>query len=313
MKRRVAIVGAGVSGLTCGITFAEGGFATSILAEQIGNQTDSAAAAAMWYPYDTGPADQTIVWALATYRTLRELTHDPRTGVSMVELQTYSRLAELEAPEWARPLGARPIRSDVPPAFVSGFALDVPVMDTTVYLEYLARRFHEASGEIQSGRRFSNLEEVDSSFDLIVNCTGIGARTLVQDAELEPHRGQVAIVGKIDSPCAVVCDDAPLMYAIPRANDCVFGGTNELSEERAVDPAATVRILAECSRVLDISEPKVLRERVGLRPYRRSGVRVEQTQLPDARLVLHNYGHGGSGFTLSWGCAETVLDLALPR
>jgi D-amino-acid oxidase len=310
MKSRVAIVGAGVSGLTCGIAFAEGGFDTSILAEQIGNQTDSAAAAAMWFPYDAGPSDQVIDWALKTYGTLHDLARDPRTGVSIIELRTFSRTAKLEIPKWAQPLGARPIFSDIPPAFVSGFTLDVPVMDTTVYLEYLARRFREAGGEIQSGRHFSNLGEIDSSFDLIVNCTGIGARELVQDAELEPHRGQVAIVEKMGPPCAVVCDDAPLMYAIPRTNDSVFGGTNELSDNRAVDPAATASILAECSRVLDISEPKVLRERVGLRPFRRSGVRVERTQLPDGRPAIHNYGHGGSGFTLSWGCAQTVLELA---
>ena len=310
MKRRVAIVGAGVSGLTCGIVFAENGFNTTILAEQVGDRTDSAAAAAMWYPYDTGPADQTIAWALATYRTLRDLAHDPRTGVSIVELRTFSRIGEIEMPDWALLLGARPIRSGMPAAFVSGFALEVPVMDTSVYLNYLVQRFREAGGQVESGRHFSNLEEVDSSFDLIVNCTGLGARTLAQDAELEPHRGQVAVVAKIASSCAVVCDDAPLMYAIPRGNDCVFGGTNEVSEDRAVDPATTASILAECSRILEIDEPKVLRERVGLRPFRRSGVRLERAQLRDARSVIHNYGHGGSGFTLSWGCAQTVLELA---
>ena len=65
----------------------------------------------------------------------------------------------------------------------------------------------------------------------MINCAGIGARELVHDADLEPHRGQVAIVPKIESlSAAIVCDDAPLMYAIPRANDCVFGGTNEVSD-----------------------------------------------------------------------------------
>ena len=130
---------------------------------------------------------------------------------------------------------------------------------------------------------------------------------LVHDVDLEPHRGQVAIVPKIDNlSCAIVCDDPPLMYAIPRANDCVFGGTNELSDHRDVDPATTSRIVAGCSRVLKIDKPKVLAERVGLRPFRKSGVRVERNRLRDGRTVIHNYGHGGSGFTLSWGCAENV-------
>ena len=310
MKSRVAIVGAGVSGLTCGVVFAENGFKTSILAEQIGNETDSAAAAAMWYPYDAGPAGRTIAWALTTYGALSDLARDPRSGVSTVDLRTFSRAGEIEIPEWALPLGARRLRSDIPAAFVSGFALNVPVMDTTIYLDYLAGRFREAGGELHPSMRFTNLEEVDPAFDLIINCSGIGARTLVRDSEVEPHRGQVAIVAKMDRPGAVVCDDPPLMYAIPRANDWVFGGTNQLSDDRTIDPGATARIVAECSRILEIDPPTVLRERVALRPFRRSGVRLEQQKLHGGRPAIHNYGHGGSGFTLSWGCAEAVLRIA---
>ena len=310
MKRRVAIVGAGVSGLTCGVLFAERGFAASMLAEKIGDHTDSAAAAAMWYPYDTGPTGETIAWALTSYQTLSGLARDSRSGVSIVELRTFSRTGEIEIPEWALPLGARRLLSEVPPAFTSGFALNVPVMDTSIYLDYLAQRFRHAGGELHSDKRFTNLEEVGPAFELIINCTGLGARRLVQDSDLEPHRGQVAIVAKMDHTYAVVCDDPPLMYAIPRPNDCVFGGTNELSDNRAIDPAATAFIVAECSRVLELDPPAVLRERVGLRPFRRSGVRLKREQLPDGRPVIHNYGHGGSGFTLSWGCAEAVLEHA---
>ena len=141
-------------------------------------------------------------------------------------------------------------------------------MDTTIYLDYLARRFRDAGGEIHPNRRFAKLEDVDPAFDLVINCAGIGARTLAPDSDLEPHRGQVAIVPKIDLPCAVVCDESPLMYAIPRTKDCVFGGTNQLSDDCTVDPSATARIVAECSRVLEIKKPDVLGERVGLRPFR---------------------------------------------
>src|SRR5262249_10870755 len=110
--------------------------------------------------------------------------------------------------------------------------------------------------------------------------------------------------------CAIVCDDAPLMYAIPRTNDSVLGGTNDVSSDLAADPATTDRIMAECSRVLNIERPNVLAERVGLRPFRKSGVRLEREKRRDSRTVIHNYGHGGAGFTLSWGCAREVLDMA---
>ncbi len=78
----------------------------------------------------------------------------------------------------------------------------------------------------------------------------------------------------------------------------------------AADPATTDRIIAECSRVLNIDKPNVLAERVGLRPFRKSGVRLDRGRLRDDRTVIHNYGHGGAGFTVSWGCAHEVVDLA---
>src|SRR5438552_1115028 len=100
------------------------------------------------------------------------------------------------------------------------------------------------------------------------------------------------------------------MYAIPRRNYCVVGGTNDVSDNFTPDPKTTKAIVAECSRVLEIESPRVLRERVGLRPFRKSGVRLEKEKLSDGRVVIHNYGHGGSGFTLSWGCAENAFAIA---
>jgi len=311
MAERVAIVGAGVSGLTCGVVLAERGFDTAIFAKEIGQQTTSGAAAAIWFPYDAQPAEKVIPWALETYKALIDLTRDPRSGVSMIDLRQFSRTGEIKIPDWAIPLGAAAVSTGLRPVFKGGFSLRVPLTDTTIYLDYLAARLLGAGGTINGEVCFEKLEEVDRDFDLVINCAGIGARELVRDTDLEPHRGQVVIVPRVeDLSCAIVCDDAPLMYAIPRTNDCVFGGTNDLSSDLAADPVTTNRIIAECSRVLNIERPNVLAARVGLRPFRKSGVRLEREKLGDGRIVIHNYGHGGSGFTLSWGCAREVLDLA---
>ena len=324
MAERIAIIGAGVSGLTCGVVLAEHGYRAAIFAKEIGQQTTSGAAAAVWFPYHVEPAERVIPLALETYQVLLDLARFPESGVSIIESRQFLRTGEIEIPDWAIPLGASVISTPSvmssgvetsldtnSSVFKTGFSLSVPLMDTTIYLDYLATRFRKAGGEIHANVRFEKLEDVDTKFDLVINCAGIGARELVQDADLEPHRGQVAIVPRIDGlSCAVVCDDAPLMYAIPRTNDCVFGGTNELSENLAADHATTSRIIAECSRVLSIDKPRVLAERVGLRPFRRSGMRLERDRLRDRRSVIHNYGHGGAGFTLSWGCAREVLDLA---
>lgn len=313
MKPRVAVIGAGVSGLTCAVLFAENGFETSVLAGEIGDQTNSAAAAAIWYPYDVGPADRVNAWALSSYEKFLELRDDPQTGVSITELRVFSRLGPLAPPDWARSFATRALAdSEIPRAFVSGFSIHVPLIETGKYLAWLASRLAKAGGSMRGGIRLTKLEDVDENFDLIVNCAGIGACELVPDPEMEPHRGQVAIVRKFDLPYAVVCDDPPLMYAIPRSNDCVLGGTNDVISERAADPRATAEIIRECERVLGRAAPPLIRDRVGLRPSRLTGVRVVSEKLGDGRTVIHNYGHGGSGFTLSWGCARIVLQLVRP-
>jgi D-amino-acid oxidase len=322
MDRNVAIVGAGVSGLTCGVVFAECGYRAAIFAKETGQQTTSAAAAAIWFPYHVEPAEGVIPLALRSFDVLADLARMPETGVAMIELRQFSRTGKIQIPDWAIQLGASAAPSLVSAissrgetsldVFKSGFSLRVPLMDTTIYLDYLATRFRKAGGKINANVHLKTVEDVEPKFDLVINCAGTGARELVRDENLEPHRGQVAIVPKIDRlTCAIVCDDDPLMYAIQRTNDCIFGGTNDLSDNLAADPATTTRIVAECSRVLNIDNPKVLAERVGLRPFRKSGVRLERDQLPDGRTVIHNYGHGGAGFTLSWGCAEAVFGLAL--
>jgi len=311
MQQSVAIIGAGVSGLTCGVLFAEAGYRVQILADEIGTRTTSAAAGAVWFPYDAEPADRVITWALETFDVFRGLCAFPESGVSLIELRQFSRHRGMDIPPWAMSLGAKQLApAFIPQSFASGFTVQVPLVDTTRYLDYLAGRFRSATGEICGGVCFDHLDEVGREWSLIVNCAGVGARALVPDPQVEPHRGQVVLVSKTGPDYAVACDDPPLMYAIPRKEDCVFGGTNECRTNRDADSRQTAEIVAECSRVLGIDSVKILGERVGLRPFRRAGVRLGAEQMPDGRRVIHNYGHGGSGFTLSWACARAVLRLA---
>src|SRR5438094_2328776 len=99
MERRVAIVGAGVSGLTCGVLFAERGCHIAIFAKETDQQTTSGAAAARWFPYDAEPDEKVIAWALQTYKLLAALTKNLRCGVSLLELRQLSRTRELQIPQ----------------------------------------------------------------------------------------------------------------------------------------------------------------------------------------------------------------------
>lgn len=62
---------------------------------------------------------------------------------------------------------------------------------------------------------------------------------------------------------------------------------------------------------LNVSEGRLLRVTVCTRPFRPAGPRIEAEAFGD-KTVIHNYGHGGSGWSLSWACAEDAAALANP-
>ena len=113
MDRNIAIVGAGVSGLTCGVMLAEHGYRTAIFAKDIGHQTTSSVAAAVWFPYHVEPAERVIPLALETYYVLLDLVRSADSGVSIIESRQFLRTGEIEIPDWAIPLGASVIPSEV--------------------------------------------------------------------------------------------------------------------------------------------------------------------------------------------------------
>ncbi|HUR97056.1 MAG TPA: FAD-dependent oxidoreductase, partial [Pyrinomonadaceae bacterium] len=59
---------------------------------------------------------------------------------------------------------------------------------------------------------------------------------------------------------------------------------------------------------VNVARNRVIREVVGLRPFRPEGYLVE-AQRVGTKLLVHNYGHGGGGITLSWGTASQAVDL----
>src|SRR4029453_6161827 len=96
MDRNVAIIGAGVSGLACGCGFAESGYRTSIFAKDIGQQTTSSVAAAVWFPYHVEPAERVIPLALEIYQVLLDLARFAESGVSIIESRQFLRTGEIE-------------------------------------------------------------------------------------------------------------------------------------------------------------------------------------------------------------------------
>ena len=288
MPDRITLLGAGVSGLTTGVVLAEAGHAVTILAADVATTT-SHAAAAIWLPYHI-TSDRVDAWALETRDILTRLADDPSTGVSMIDFDVYD-----EAPP-------RCIASECRPLEPRGFRARVPLMDTTRYLPYLRTRFERAGGRLLV--REVRSEDVGAlAGDALVNCTGFGARALFGDYELEPGYGIAVVTARpaIDRAVAAASDPESLMYVIPRENDCILGGYDRPMRPRDGEVEAIVR---RCRAVVPGIPEEVREVRRGIRPVR-PVVRVERTKF-QGRLIVHNYGHGGAGFTVSWGCAGEV-------
>ncbi|MGH3872819.1 MAG: FAD-dependent oxidoreductase [Pseudonocardiaceae bacterium] len=149
----------------------------------------------------------------------------------------------------------------------------------------------------------------------MVNCAGLGARALVPDSQVHPVRGHHVIVvtnpGLTDFVEADTGDSADLIAIYPHPGRVVLGGTAEPGTwDRDPDPATGRAIFERCTRLEPrLVDAQVVDQLVGLRPTR-PYVRVDLQHHPSGTTIAHNYGHGGAGVSLSWGCATDLLSAA---
>ena len=307
----VTVVGCGVVGLSTAVLLRERGFDARILAAAMPPETVSSVAAAIWYPYKAYPEDRVLAWGARAFRVFRELAEDERTGIIMREgLELFGEPAA--EPWWAPAVpGVRRCEpEELPQGRAAGYAFTVPVVEMPVYLGYLLDRFTGSGGTVER-RNLGSLEEVEDS-RAIVDCAGLGARKLVNDRATRPIRGQVVRVRNPGLERFLLDDDNPegVTYIVPRSEDCILGGTAEEDEwDTTPDPEVARGILKRCAALEPrLAEAEVLEHKVGLRPGRPE-VRLELEVLENGMPCVHNYGHGGSGVTLSWGCAEETVSL----
>jgi D-amino-acid oxidase len=302
---RVVVVGAGVVGLTCAHRLVRAGHTVEVWSRDAVQDTTSAVAAALWYPFRALPQDAVTRWAAATYDMLAILSVRPETGVALVRGRELFREPRPD-PWWAPAVPRLSRTTDLPPGYVDGYELAAPVVRMPTYLPWLLDEL-AAAGVPLRARELSDLAPALDAADVVVNCTGLGARELVGDPELVGLRGQVVRVADPGLPGWVLDDEHPdgLVYVVPRGTDVVCGGTAVEGDERTdPDPAEARRILARCQALVpELAGAPVLGHAVGIRPVR-TVVRVEREG-----SVVHCYGHGGAGVTLSWGCADEVVAL----
>ncbi|WNF30618.1 FAD-dependent oxidoreductase [Streptomyces sp. C11-1] len=300
------VVGGGVVGLTTAVTLAERGLRVRLWSRDPAGATTSAVAGALWWPYRIEPAERVGGWSLETLAVYEELAAVPEeTGVRRMRgLHSGERFAALGT--WAAELKDA---VEVP----EGLRVTLPLLDMPVHLAWLERRLVAAGGAVER-RAVSGFEEAAALGSVVVNCTGLGARELVPDAGVSPVRGQLVLVenpGVEEWFTRADPASAATTYFFPQPGRLVLGGTAQADDPRTEpDPETAREIVARCARVRpEIAGARVLGHRVGLRPVREAGVRIEAEALRGGGLLVHNYGHGGAGVTVAWGCARAAADL----
>ncbi len=314
MKKEILIIGAGISGLSSGILLLEAGYKVRVWAREFSPDTTSDVAAGVWYPYLCNPKDKVSSWSKFTLDYIRKNLLDKSEAGCIQRTVTEMFPQKVEEPWWGDVIKdyRRPKAEELPDGYVDGYEVDAVLMDSTKYMKWLMDEYQKLGGKLEK-KTIEKIEEATDACEIVVNCTGLGSRDLFDDKRLFPVRGQVICV-PANGFEKVMADDTRegpnnLMVIIPRINDIVLGGTaQENNWDTTISEQDTKEILAKARSLYpEFKDSVVIKEKAGLRPVR-DEVRLEVEEI-GGRFVVHNYGHGGAGYTLSWGCANDVVEL----
>ncbi|KAF4461903.1 D-amino-acid oxidase [Fusarium albosuccineum] len=220
--------------------------------------------------------------------------------------------------------------SEVTPGYDSGCEFTSVCINTAIYLPWLLGQcvkngvvFKRAIlTDIKDAKKLSH---TGNTANIIVNATGLGSLKLggVEDTTMAPARGQIVLVRNESTPMLIASGvedgGADVMYLMQRAagGGTILGGTYDVGNwESQPDPNIAARIMQrivtarpEIAGGKGVKGLSVIRHAVGLRPWRKDGLRLEEEKLDDETWIVHNYGHSGWGYQGSYGCAQGVVEL----
>ncbi|KAI1442170.1 FAD dependent oxidoreductase [Annulohypoxylon stygium] len=217
---------------------------------------------------------------------------------------------------------------------VDAYELLAPVIDTDKAMGWLTELVESKGAELVTETIHNDLVEVEDELrarfnaDVIINCTGLQAQELAGDESVYPIRGGLIRVindgsdfPKVDAALTITADAAhssnEIIFLVPRNdNILLIGGITEPHEwnlDLTLDTPIIRRMRERCEKFL----PGLENARVdpdypfaqGLRPFRGQNVRVERELRRTGSRIVHSYGHGGAGWSLSFGCAQDVAML----
>ncbi|KAJ9583047.1 hypothetical protein L9F63_022612 [Diploptera punctata] len=319
MAPRVAVVGAGVSGLSTAVLAQQKipGLDVTIISDKFSPNTTGDISAGLWFPHclQNTTSDNIYRWSSKTYERMLELWQSAdadEAGICLVPKLELSENYEPEQEFWSKiPLAfqsidtAQTCKLTGTHKYKSGILFMTFTLQQSRYLPYLTRKFLLNGGKIQQ-HKVEQLQDLCGQYDIVINCSGVHARHLVGDTAVAPIRGQVKAPGLFLCYGEQATDGS---YVIPKI--VILGGTHQQGNWNTnPDPQDTKNILDKCHQLIPaLKTAEIISNRAGLRPGRTS-VRIETEQLGVKKYeVIHNYGHGGSGVTLSWGCAHDVINI----
>ncbi|XP_078485054.1 D-amino-acid oxidase-like [Ciona intestinalis] len=319
MPQNIAIIGAGIIGLSTACKIQEDipGCQVTIFYDECSPNTTGDISAGFIYPYECGndEENQAIYFrqTLERFRVLYDRQDALEIGIGEMtgfligedvklpkvfkEFPNFRKASEAECQHFLRDPKERPV-----------YTLATWICECTRYLPWLTKNIELKGGKLIK-KHISSFEDL-SDFDIIINCAGIGAKFLTSDKELYAVRGQVYAVEAPWIKHFYVFND---YYILPRLTDVVLGGTHQYDDYNLeVDKEDSDQIWSKCCEFEpSLRYSKIKSQHVGLRP-KRTAIRIEleQQKLSNRTVtILHNYGHGGAGVTMHWGCAIKASQL----
>ncbi|XP_041980534.1 D-amino-acid oxidase [Aricia agestis] len=317
---KIAVLGAGINGISCAVKIKEKypDIHVTILSEAFTPNTTGDGSGGLWNPYLCGKTPETLLskWGDETYKLYHKLWLEGGLDLCLIPLyEVHEDEESYKVPQWSKLVFGFSVMDEKLLSYLNrvysknyraGHTYTSFVVSPQSILAYFYKRFKDAGGELKQATISSLNDDQLREYDVVINCLGLGARVVVPDDKVTPIRGQIC---KVKAPWVyhTVLDETTGHYIIPNVNFCVLGGTHQVDNySTALDPADTEFVVNGCQKTMPgLKHAETIYHWAGLRPGR-DEVRLE-FERRNGRAVIHNYGHGGSGFTLFWGCSTDVL------